>query len=53
MTKAEYGTIENKIFEAIRSYYGYGEEGDRLADFLIDVMGASEEFFVNDKENKQ
>lgn len=51
MTKEEYGAIESEIFEAIRAHYGYGEKGNKLADFLIDVFGASEEFFIkSDKE---
>lgn len=27
---------EDKIYNAIRKVYGYGDEGDKLVDWLID-----------------
>ena len=29
---------EDKIYNAIRKTYGYGDEGDRLVDWLIDNL---------------
>lgn len=28
----------NKIYEAVRKTYGYGDDGDELVDFLFDLM---------------
>lgn len=30
--------MENKIYEAIRSKYGYGNEGDAIVDWLIENL---------------
>lgn len=37
MSKADNDKI-NKIYEAVRKIYGYGNEGDELVDFLFDLM---------------
>lgn len=29
---------EDKIYNAIRKTYGYGDEGDKLVDWLIDNL---------------
>ena len=28
----------DKIYEAVRKTYGYGDDGDELVDFLFDLM---------------
>lgn len=28
----------DKIYEAVRKVYGYGDDGDELVDFLFDLM---------------
>ena len=33
---------ENKVYEAIRSKYGYTEEGDNLVDFVMDLCDHAE-----------
>ncbi len=36
-TEADNNKI-NKIYEAVRKVYGYGDDGDELVDFLFDLM---------------
>lgn len=36
-TEADKNKID-KIYEAVRKVYGYGNDGDELVDFLFDLM---------------
>lgn len=38
MTKAEFEDAEDKIYQAIRSKYGYGEDADALVDLVGDMF---------------
>ena len=41
MTKAEFSEKMNKVYEAIRKKFGYGDEAEELIDFIIDATDAA------------
>lgn len=44
-----YKEKENKVYEAIRAKYGYGNEGDELVGFVMDLCDHYEAMGGGDK----
>ena len=40
MTRGRMVEIEDKIYEAVRDKWGYGDEGDEIIDGLMEAMDA-------------
>lgn len=48
MSKEEYETKIDALYNAVRKAYGYSDYSDELVDFVIDLANAGKEDLVED-----